>query len=65
MREDCRSETIKKCEEALDAAKRAGETLVIYFLQCALLELRENAEPPLRPAAVDRALPERGKRRHR
>jgi len=35
-----RAEAIIKCEEALDLAERAESEMAIYFLECAIYELR-------------------------
>lgn len=35
-----RAEAIMKCEEALDLAERADSEMAIYFLECAIYELR-------------------------
>ncbi|QXX76125.1 hypothetical protein MHY1_02960 [Methylovirgula sp. HY1] len=45
MPEDCRSETIKKCEDALEAAERAGEMLGVYCCRRASGTARECGPP--------------------
>jgi hypothetical protein len=37
------AEAIAKCEEALDLAERAESEMAVYFLECAIYELRYRA----------------------
>ncbi len=42
-----RAEAIAKCEEARDLAERADSEMAVYFLNCAIDELRSRISRPI------------------